>query len=310
MTFTKTQLALSITAAALSMAIVAPQAVAAESKADRVADAAARKTEALEAQMQQMADQMQAMQAELSRVKSSSANASTSTAKVQELDQWMASVKSAPASSSDKEHIVRVRGGWGQADQARGNNGTLAGTDSAIGINGDPLVGVGKSTQDMYYYGAAFDYNVNNDLFGLWDGTSFQIEFGLEYGSFGNHQVSGLTYESGIAPAANTALTTRNGSSVNVNQIRINASPKIKFMHDSKLRPWLIPVGMDITVVSPPSGSVTVLGTGMNFGTGVDYDLFKGIVIGADARYHYSTSNVNGVNTDGLTLGGSVGFKF
>ena len=294
MTFNKTQLALGIAAATFSLAMIAPQAQAAKvSTAQAVADEAAQKAEALELQVQQMASQMQAMQAELKRVKSTADDAATNQ-KIQELDQWMASVKHAPEAVAPKENIVRVRGGWGYADNPRGYQAVP---------NADPLTGgVGgvtgaPSSQSMYYYGAAFDYNINNDLFGLMDDTSFQIEFGLEYGHFANSNPSGLT----------AAL---NGSQVEVTQLRLNASPKIKFMHDSKLRPWIIPVGMDITVISPPSGSVTVLGTGMNYGLGLDYDVWKGIVVGLDGRYHYSTSNINGVNTDGFTLGGSVGFKF
>jgi outer membrane murein-binding lipoprotein Lpp len=294
MTFNKTKLTLGIAAATFSVAFMVPQA-----QADSSATVQA---EALSAQMQQMATQMQAMQVELDRVKAAAATSAQATTKVQELDQWMASVKSTPEEASAKDNVVRVRGGWGMANNPRGN-GNVAG---ALGANGDPLVGVGNSTQSMYYYGAAFDYNINNDLFGLHDGTSFQIEFGAEYGQFANHTQSGLTTLS----QAGITTTTGNSSAVQVNQIRINASPKIKFMHDSKLRPWLIPVGLDITVVSPPSGSVTVLGTGMNFGGGVDYDLWRGILVGLDGRYHYSTSSINGVNTDGFTLGGSVGFKF
>jgi opacity protein-like surface antigen len=92
--------------------------------------------------------------------------------------------------------------------------------------------------------------------------------------------------------------------------LRISAAPKIKFMHGSKFRPWLIPAGLDINIISPPSDAVTVLNTGMQFGGGVDYDLFRGIVLGADVRYHESFDDVDGVDTDGFSLGGSVGFKF
>jgi len=289
MTFNKTKLALGIAAASFSMAILAPQAQAAG-----IVDVdTSVQAEQLQTQMQQMADQMKAMQAELDRVKAAADKSAAADNKVQELDQWMASVKHSPESTAPKENIVRVRGGWGYADNPRGN-------PSGVSGNGDPLVtnmGTGNS-QSMYYYGAAFDYNVNNDLFGLWDGTSFQIEFGFEYGQFANSTASGLSG------------TTGNTSVVNVNQIRLNASPKIKFLEGSKLRPWIIPAGLDVTVISPPSGSVTVLGTGMNFGGGVDYDLWRGIIVGLDGRYHYSTSSINGVNTDGFTLGGSVGFKF
>ncbi|MDD1621373.1 MAG: porin family protein [Methylococcaceae bacterium] len=300
MTFTKTQLALGITAAALSMAIVAPQAVAAESKADRVADATARKTEALEAQMQQMADQMQAMQAELSRVKSSSANASAANAKVQELDQWMASVKAAPAEASrTKDNLVAVRGGWSALDHARGSD--LNFPANALS-NGAFLSN--NQNNEGYYFGGAFDFNVNNDLFGLMDGTSFGIELGIEYSQYGTGDNS-LTQVT-VVNLHDSINTNRSTDA----RLRINASPKIKFMHDSKLRPWIIPVGMDINILGVPSNAVSVLNAGMNFGAGVDYELFRGIVIGADTRYHYSTSKIDGTPTDGFNAGGYVGFKF
>ena len=95
MTFNYTKLALGVAAAASIMAI-APAYAAGTSKAEQVADATARKAEALESQMQEMSAMMQQMQAELNSVKTSSASAQAANAKVQELDQWMASVKSAP----------------------------------------------------------------------------------------------------------------------------------------------------------------------------------------------------------------------
>lgn len=297
MTFTKTQLALGIAAAAFSMAIAAPQAIAAESKTDRVADATARKTEALEAQMKQMADQMQAMQAELSRVKSASSKSATETAKVQELDNWMASMKSAPASSGSKDNLVAVRGGWTSLDHARGSNvGPLGGAtqDGAL-LSNNP-------NSDGFYFGGAFDFNVNNDLFGLMDGTSFGVELGLEYSEFGTGFNSAATLW-GVSGAPNTEYSTDA-------RLRINASPKIKFMHGSKFRPWIIPVGLDINILGVPSNAVSVLNAGMNFGAGVDYEIWRGIVIGADTRYHYSTSEIDMTPTDGFNAGGYVGFKF
>ncbi|WP_445372451.1 hypothetical protein ACH518_07495 [Methylomonas sp. HW2-6] len=303
MSFTKTKLALGVAAATLTMAgaMVAPQAQAADNKAERVADAAARKAEALEAQMQQMAEQMQAMQAELSRVKSSSTKDSTETAKIQELDQWMASVKAAPAASGAKDNLVAVRGGWTTLDQDRG--GSLVQKGSLLSNN---------SNNDGFYFGGAFDFNVNNDLFGLMDDTSFAIELGVEYAQYGTGQ---NTLTNGTV----TALLTSNGAQIPVNagngtstdaRLRINASPKIKFMHGSKLRPWIIPVGLDINILGVPSNAVSVLNAGMNFGAGAEYDLFRGIVLGTDVRYHYSTSSLDGTPTDGLNAGGYVGFKF
>jgi len=303
MTLNKTQLALAIAAATLSLAIVAP-AQAADTRADRVAEAAARKTEALEAQMQQMADQMQAMQAELSRVKSSSAQASAEAAKVQELDSWMASMKSAPAVSAPKDNLVAVRGGYERLDLARGNPSPLA--NGALLSNND--------SQDGFYFGGAFDYNINNDLFGLMDGISFDIELGVEYSQFGTGQ-NALT--NGTLSAVNTAdpsgdlvvLNAGSGKSTD-SRLRISASPKIKFMYGSRFRPWLIPVGLDINILGVPSNAVSVLNAGMQSGGGIEYDLYKGIVIGSDVRYHYSTSKLDGTPTNAFSAGGYLGFKF
>jgi opacity protein-like surface antigen len=276
----KTKLALGIAAATLTMAgaLVSPQAMAI-SKADRVAEAANNKVDALEAQMQAMQAELSRLRAETSRPRSS-ADAS----KVQELDQWMNSVKSAPAKEAPKDHLFSVRGGWMHFNDNRNGTGTLAGALGTGGFNAD---------RDANYYGGAIDFNMNNNLYGLMDHTSFGIEFGVEYAQIGHSKPNGV-----------------GGIESNVNQLRINASPKIKFMHGSKFRPWLIPAGLDINIISPPSNAITVLSTGMQFGTGAEYELLKGIVIGADGRYHKAFNSIDGVDTDGFTLGGSVGFKF
>lgn len=284
MTFKKTQLALGVAAASLSLALVAP------------AQAADSKTEALEAQMQQMAAQMQAMQAELSRVKAQAEKSSTETAKVQELDHWMASMKAAPAVAAPKDHLVSVRGGWVRLDESRAEG--KAGV-RALGADEPDLLSQNPN-QDGFYFGGAFDFNVNNDLFGLMDDTSFLVELGVEYSEFGDGtntftQAQGLD----VNPEKSTD-----------NRLRINASPKIKFMHGSKFRPWIIPVGLELNILGVPSSAVSVLNSGMQFGGGVEYELYRGIVIGADTRYHYSTSKTDGIETDGFSAGGSIGFKF
>jgi opacity protein-like surface antigen len=282
----KTKLALGIAAATFTMtgALVSPQAVAG-TKAQHHAEVAgvSSKVDALEAQLQ-------AMQAEISRLRAEAGRprASAESAKVQELDQWMNSVKSAPKESQSKDHQFSVRGGWMHFNDSRYDTATL-GSFINQGFNTD---------KDAHYYGGAIDFNMNNNLFGLMDHTSFGIELGLEYAQIGE------SIRNGIAGAAGQNLA------ADVNQLRISASPKIKFMHGSKLRPWLIPAGLDINIISPPSSAITVLNTGMQFGTGVDYELLKGVVIGADGRYHHSFDDIDGVDTDGFTLGGSLGFKF
>lgn len=299
MTFNKSKLALGVAAATVTMAgaMVSPQA-AAHSKAERVADATAKKTQALELQVKQMAAMMEAMQVELSRVKAAAADAtSVNSAKVQELDQWMASVKSAPVHVATKDHLFSVRGGWMQFDDNRGSTAGFNGS----GIGQDVLTS--DTDDDAFYFGGAIDFNMNNDLFGLIDDTSFGIELGIEYAELTDNKINGLQ---SVIAGAGTDIQQR----VTVNQLRISASPKIKFMHGSKFRPWIIPVGLDLNIISPPSDAVTVLNTGMQFGGGAEYEVFDGIVLGADARYHHSLDDIDGVDTDGFTLGGSVGFKF
>ncbi|MEY4211592.1 MAG: hypothetical protein RLZ92_1973 [Pseudomonadota bacterium] len=299
MTFNKNKLALGIAAAALSAAFIAPQAQA----ADRSADVAARKTEALEMKMQEMAATMAAMQAELSRVKAASTEATTASAKVQELDQWMASVKSTPEAASAKDHLVAVRGGFSNLDHARGSAAPLTAADQAGSLLSN------NASNQGFYFGGAFDYNVNNDLFGLVDDTSFAIELGLEYAQYGRADNLLVARELNRA-GTDCAQYAYNGCKSTDSRLRISAAPKIKFMHGSKLRPWLIPAGLDINILGVPSNAVSVLNAGLQSGAGVEYDLFRGIVVGADARYHYSTSKLDGTNTDGFTTGGYVGFKF
>ncbi len=299
----KTKIALGIATASLTMAgvLVSPQA-AAQTEAEMIASAAAKKTAALEAQVNEMATMMEAMQAELGRVKATST--SSDSIKVQELDQWMASVKGSSSHVVEKNHIFSVRGGWMHMDNHRGAEG------------GGVVAGLGEDVltsdvdDDAFYYGGAIDFNMNNDLFGLMDGVSFGIELGIEYSELGDKEDSGLdnviTTLAGTAPAPGLDVQ----QTVTVNMLRVSAAPKIKFMHGSKLRPWIIPVGIDFNIISPPSDAVTVLNTGMQFGAGVDFDLFAGIVAGLDGRYHWTPDDIDGVDTDGFTLGGSVGFRF
>ncbi len=296
MKLNKTQTALSVAAVLAVGALTAPTASA---------DA---RVEALEAQVNQMSQMLQEMQGELNRVRdAASRSASENTAKVMELDEWAASVKSAPATAAPKDHTFAVRGGWARFNQTRGNSALVAGT----GLSEDLLTS--GTDQDAFYYGGAIDFNVNNDLFGLMDHTSFNLELGIEYTEIASEKRNGLGIVADLAAGGDgtgSAIPLGTQQSVTVNMLRISAAPKIKFMHDSKFRPWLIPVGLDMNIISPPSDAITVLNTGMQFGIGADYEIFDGIVVGADTRYHHTFDDMDGVQTDGFTLGGSVGFKF
>ncbi|MFI3157341.1 MAG: porin family protein [Methylococcaceae bacterium] len=309
----KTKLALGIAAATLTMtgALVSPQAMA-HSKADRVAEAASNKADALEAQLQAMQAELSRLRAEVNRP-ASSAEAE----KVQELDQWMTSVKSAPAESKkSKDNMVFFRGGYGHANANRGGTldpTTIAGTGlgNRNGLTQGLTGSNGIGDQDSWYFGAGFDFSLNDNLFGLMDKTEVLAELLVDYRQLGEKQNNGLSAnEVAVVNSLGFNLPVANTQTATVNQLTVAASPKVKFFKGSAFRPWVIPVGFEINVISPPSDAITVLNPGMQFGAGADYKIWKDLYVGADARYHYSADDVDGVRTDGVTAGGYLGIGF
>ncbi|MCK9637872.1 MAG: porin family protein [Methylobacter tundripaludum] len=299
----KTKLALGIATATLTMAgaLVSPQAMAL-SKADRVAEAANNKVDALEAQMQ-------AMQAELSRLKAAANRPSADAGKVQELDQWMNSVKSAPKEAKrSKDNMVFFRGGF--AHMNKGRNDLLTG--------GQTILNSGTTDKSGYDLGAGFDFSLNDDLFGLMDNTEVLAELMFEYKNYDKRSsqatvlgTNTLCATSALTvPGANANITGPDCGKVTVSQFTLSAAPKVKFMKGSALRPWVIPVGLAMHVISPPSNGVTVFNPGAMFALGADYKIWKDIYVGADARYHWTANNADGVNTDGYTAGGYLGLGF
>ncbi len=312
----KTKLALGIAATlTIAGALVSPQAMAI-SKADRVAEAANNKVDALEAQMQAMQAELSRLRAETNRPRSS-ADAS----KVQELDQWMNSVKSAPKESKkSQDNLIFFRGGFARNDTKR--NDLLTGNQFA----GNALGG-DRTNKDGWYIGAGFDFGLTDNVWGLMDNTDVMAELMFDYRNFGAKDFKGAAPGAaagtvGANPACtliNLAATdtvapgqagTLNCKGVTVSQLTLAASPKIKFMKGSAFRPWIIPFGLTINVISPPSNGVTVLNPGMQFGTGAEYAIWKAIKVGADVRYNLTGRSVDGVNTDGMTAGGYLGIGF
>jgi hypothetical protein len=308
----KTKLALGIATATLTLtgALVSPQA-AAGSKAKHHAEVAgvSSKVDALEAQLQ-------AMQAELSSLRAAAGRPAYS-GKVQELDEWMTSVKSHPHEDKHHDNTLSFRGGFGHMDQSR--HDLLTG--------GQTVLNSGGADTDAWYIGAGFDFSLTDDVWGALDNTQVLAELMFEYKEFGTQKNAVNAPSLGIVPGntnplcATTFLTTpvsANASGVSgtdcntvtVSQLSLTAAPKIKFMKGSAFRPWIIPIGLGIHVISPPSNGVTVINPGVMFGGGADYKLWKDIYVGADARYHLTGNSADGVNTDGYTAGGYLGIGF
>jgi opacity protein-like surface antigen len=301
MTFKKNNICLGVALATLTMAgaLVSPQA-AAGTKAERMSEAANNKVDALEAQLQ-------AMQAELASLKEQ-ANRPADSEKVQELDAWMTSVKSEPVKAKTKDNMVFFRGGYAHFDNVRG--GTLDPTSNPLLGPSNPngqLVG-SITDRDAWYFGAGFDFSLDDNLWGLMDDTEVLAELGVNYTELATIQPNGISFNVPLGGGA--TLPAVNTESATINMATVSASPKIKFLKNSAFRPWLIPVGFELNVISPPSDAITVLTPGMVFGAGADYKIWKELYVGADVRYHYAPGDVDGINVNALNAGGYVGIGF
>jgi hypothetical protein len=261
------------------------------------------------AKVDALESQLQAMQSEIRNLRAAQGHhVDPDTAKVQELDQWMNTVKAEGHSSKGaKDNMMFFRGGYSRATNgARGGFSAVPGLtsgaaggvlhagdpDNSFGASGDPLVGNGIDS-DAWYFGAGFDFSLNDNLFGMMHGTEVMAELLVDYKEYADRTFSAVT-----------------GQNVTTNQLTLAASPKIKFLKGHDFRPWLIPAGFEVNVISPPSGAVTVLNPGMMFGAGADYKIWKDIYAGADVRYHYTADDIDGVDTDGITAGGYIGLGF
>jgi opacity protein-like surface antigen len=294
----KTRIILGTALATLTMTavMVSPQAAAKETErhhADRMAQFDANKEKVLEAQLQAMQDEILSLRAAVNAA-ASAKTVDVDTKKVQELDAWMADVKSKPVEKKSKDNMLYFRGGYS------GNDQPMAATTNTI--NGQQLPGTTAGGTGGWNFGAGMDMSLSDDMFGLVNKTELLGELDLNYVDLG-------TFTSGLTPAI---LGGGEGSQATQSMLRISASPKIKFMKGSKFRPWVIPVGFTFNIISPPSqgNTITELKPGMNFGTGMDYNIWKSMYVGADVRYFLATSSLDGTNVNGLTAGGQVGFGF
>jgi hypothetical protein len=286
-----------IAAAALTMAgvVAAPEAMARSTKAERIAEAASNKADALEAQLQ-------AVQAELDSLRAAVNAPRGDSEKVQELDQWMQQVKSAPVKVETKDNQVFFRGGYARNDHKRDGvsiYSDVAGSQLGLGLPGQ------NGDNDGWYIGAGFDFSINDDLFGLMDNTEVLAELMFEWKEFAT-----ATQGNALASDPSVLIGGGNPREVSVSQFTLSAAPKVKFMKGSDFRPWVIPFGLAAHVISPPSESITVFNPGVMFGAGADYKVWKDVYVGVDGRYHLTGGAADGVNTDGFTAGGYVGLGF
>ena len=293
----KTKIVLGTALATVTMAaiMVSPQALAKKETerhhADRMAQMDANKEKVLEAQLQAMQDEIISLRAAVNAA-ASAKKVDANSQKVQELDAWMADVKSKPAEKKSKDNMLYFRGGYSGNDQSM-----VATTNTQVGST-SPGTNQTAGGTGGWNFGAGMDMSLSDDMFGMVNKTELLGELDLNYVDLG-------TFTSSIINSGTSTTATQS-------MLRISASPKVKFMKGSKFRPWVIPVGFTLNVISPPSqvNAITELKPAMNFGGGMDYNIWKSLYIGADVRYFLATTQLDGTNVNGLTAGGQLGFGF
>jgi hypothetical protein len=251
----------------------------------------------------QLEAEIQALRAELSKNKSATASIAEKADASQKAVE--ARLVEHEANSSQGKNTLSFRGGYAKNEHARGtaNNGI------------DALAGVGTNKSDIgegWYVGASIDHRLTNNLWGLSDIAAVDGELMFEYKNFG------------------TGFNAVTGTLNKITQFTLTAAPKVKFNTGTIFTPWIIPVGLGVHVISPPSNGVTVLNPGLMVGAGGEVEILPSLVAGLDFRYHFTGDDLKGkqvaptltnpslaagtlskgVSTTGFTSGAYLGFKF
>lgn len=191
-------------------------------------------------------------------------------------------------------NMVFFKGGFMNLNQDRAGQ-TFADTANATGagVNGGNA---------GWYAGAGLDLVMSKNAWGAMDKTWVVGEIGLQFNRINSATVANAaTVVSGVNGPVN--------QTVQLTMMTINVAPKIKFMEGSAFRPWIIPIGLDFHVISPPSNQTQYLDLGLQFGGGFEFQVWKAFVLGLDARYHL-TAGMTNTNNDYFQVGPYVGISF
>lgn len=160
-----------------------------------------------------------------------------------------------------------------------------------------------------WYFGAGLDQGMHKNFLGV-QGMSLMGEIGIEYKRFASQVVTEAVPSTcaGALGGAAPGCSVRNAK-VPLTMLTVDVAPKLKFREGEKLRPWVIPIGVDFHVISPPSNATTYLDMGVQWGAGVEYNIWGPFNIGIDARYHYAFNMTQTTNSF-YTAGGYLGVMY
>ena len=202
-----------------------------------------------------------------------------------------------PASADDMSvtgNRVFFRGGYAALSSNRANE-VFTSTGQQLGAETTSNDG-----SSGYYVGGGLDLMLSRDAWGMMKDIAVLGEIGVEFKRWDSTTL--------ISSQALTQ-TTASPSKVQMTMLTVDIAPKIKFMQNSNFQPWVIPVGMDFHVISPPSNQTTVLDIGVQFGAGAEYRIWKEFWLGVDGRFHLTSNQTNTVNNFG-TVGGYLAIGF
>ncbi|MDE3018298.1 MAG: outer membrane beta-barrel protein [Nitrospirota bacterium] len=204
---------------------------------------------------------------------------------------------SLPSFSWAEENQVFFRGGFAGLTSNRANE-VFTDVYGRNNLRNDSSIGS--------YVGAGLDLGMHKNAFGV-HGMSLVGELGIELKRFDSQTVTQAVPSTcaGALGAAAPGCSVRNNT-VAVTMLTVDVAPKLKFREGEKLRPWVIPIGVDFHVISPPSNATTYLDMGVQWGAGMEYNIWGPFNVGIDARYHLAanmTQTTNNFYTAGAYLG-------
>ena len=303
--FNKVRLTSRITAGTFFLAAVmaAPHALAHDAAAERI---------------KQLEQSLQTIQVELQRMKSESAQAAQKVKSIEQTatqtEQKINSLEERKATLIERVDPLTQRIGSDITEKTRmlhfrGGFAHMMNHREGVTIQ-NPVLPIGAQDQadkQGWYVGAGIDWGLTRDMWGLMPKTTVFAELMFEYKQFGAHVLGNGAVGNVPSMLAGGAY---NPINVTVSQFTVSASPKIKFFEGSKIRPWIIPAGLAVHVMSPPSNSITYIVPGVQFGAGIDYNIWKDFFVGIEGRYNLVAGRSDGVNLSGMTAGGYVGIGF
>lgn len=198
-------------------------------------------------------------------------------------------------------NMVVFRGGYVHLDSDRSN-------ELFTDVHGTG--GLKNDSQNGWYVGAWLDHLLSPDVWGMMNDTAVVGEIGVQFNRIVSKEVLSTSNLGLTGPGSSLGAVSTTPALQELTMVTVSVAPKIRFMQRSRLSPWVIPGGLDILVFSPPSNGAQYLDVGVQFGAGIDYNVWKAFRIGLEARYHLAANMTNSITNNFMQVGPYLGIMF